>query len=127
MIPASVEPLSYLLRSSVQGEQETTNATWTHVVAKKVAIVLKISVSLLEVSSNPGVSMRVTLLPSRVNLSATWTSSVHDSKPVPTRRFEPLARLINWRQLSEFLVITTKNPVLTEVFPLVVAPMTLWQ
>ena len=68
---------------------------WTYVVARKRAISLRISVSVFEVSSNPGVSMRVTGLSSRVNLSVTWTSAVHDSNSIPTRRFEPLARLMN--------------------------------
>ena len=67
-----------------------------HVVAKKAAIIFKTSVSLLEVSSNPGVSMRTTPLPSRVNRSARWTSVVHDSRFIPTRRLERLARLTNW-------------------------------
>ena len=95
-------------------------------MAKKAAI-FKISVSLFVVSLNPGVSIRVTLLPSSVNLSATWASVVHGSKSIPTRKFERLARLINWRHSSELLIITTKHLVLTEVFPLPVAPMTLWQ
>ena len=97
----------------------------TYVVAKKAAIISKISVSLLEVSSNPGVSTRVTGLPSRAKFSTTWTSAVHDFKPIPTRRSEPLARLINWRQLCEFLIIITGHALLTDVFPLPVAPMTL--
>ena len=98
---------------------------WTYVVVKKAAIVCKISVSLFEVSSNPGISTRRTSLPSIVNTSESWTSAVHDSVPVLTRRFEPLARLINWMQLGEFLVVFTKHAVLTNVFPLPVAPMTL--
>ena len=101
--------------------------TCTYAVAKKAAIISKMSESLFEVSSKPGVSMRVTLLPSRVNLSASWTSAVHDSKPVPTRRLEPLARLMNWRQSDEFLAIIVKHTLLTVDFPLPVAPMTLWQ
>ena len=64
-----------------------------YAVAKKAAIIFKTSVSLLEVSSNPGVSMRMTPLPSRVNISARWTSAVHDSNFTPTRRLERLARL----------------------------------
>ena len=68
---------------------------YTHIVARKAAIIFKISVSLFEVSSNPGVSMRMTFWLSRVNSSASWTSSVHDSDPFATRSFEPLARLIN--------------------------------
>ena len=77
-----------------------------YAVAKKAAIIFRISVSLFEVSSKPGVSMRITLLPSRMNSSASWTSAVHDSKFIPIRRFERLARLMNWggRRVS-FLVI----------------------
>ena len=68
----------------------------THTLARKNAITFKVSASLFVVSSNPGMSMSVTALPPRVNSSATWTSAVHGSNPVPTGRFEPLARLINW-------------------------------
>ena len=99
---------------------------WTYAVARKAVIICKISVSLFIVSPNPGVSMRTTFLPSRVNTFESWTSAVHESKPIPTRRFEPLARLINWIQLvGEFLAIVAKHAVLTDVFPLPVAPMTL--
>ena len=99
--------------------------TWTHAVAKKAAIAFKISESLPEISLNPGVSMSATLLPSRVNLSTTWTSVVLGCGPVPTHRFEPLARLINWGQQSELLIIVAKHPVLTVDFPLPAGPMTL--
>ena len=75
----------------------------THVVARKAAIILKISVSLFEVSSNPGVSMRMIFRPSRVNSSASWTSYVHDSNSFPTRRLEPLVRLINLGYQVSFL------------------------
>jgi len=61
---------------------------WAYVVTKKAAIIFKTSVSLLEVSSNPGVSIRTTSLPSRVNRFARWTSVVHDSRFIPTRSFE---------------------------------------
>ena len=50
-------------------DRGTTGATCTHMVAKKAAIISKISVSLFEVSSNPGVSMRITRLSSRVKSS----------------------------------------------------------
>ena len=101
--------------------------TCTHVVEKNAAIIFKISVSLFEVSSNPGVSTRMIVLSSRVNSSATLTSAVHDSKHIPTRRLEPLARLINWWEPGKFLVIVTNRRPLTDDFPLPVAPMTLWQ
>ena len=96
MTPASLDPLSYLIGSfglKDWGLKEVCASA--HLVAKKAAIVFKISVSLFDVSSNPGVSMRVTFLPSRVNLFASWTSAVQDSRPIPIRRSEPLARLIN--------------------------------
>ena len=98
-----------------------------YVADRKRAIFFKISVlvSEFEVSSNPGVSMRVTALPSRVNSSVSWNSVVHDSRPVPTRKFDPLASLINWRQSSQSVIIT-KRILLTVVFPLPIAPITLW-
>lgn len=40
-----------------------------HAVAKRAAIIFKMSVSLFEVSSNPGVLMRITIPPSRVESS----------------------------------------------------------
>ena len=76
--------------------EDRRTAMWTYVAAKKAAIISKISASLPKVSSNPGVSMRVTTLPPRVNSSAIWTSAVHDPQPVPTRKFEPLARFMNF-------------------------------
>lgn len=89
----------------------------TYDVAKKAAIIFRISVSLFEVSSNPGVSMRITLLPSRVNSSASWTSAVHDTKLSPIRRFERLARFINWRQAGELPVVGTKGVSTHGCFP----------
>ena len=75
---------------------ERQKATHTYMAAKKAAIIFKISVSLFALSSNPGVSIRVTVLPSRVKLSTNPTRAVHNSGPIPIRRFETLARLINW-------------------------------
>ena len=71
--------------------------------------------------------MSVTVLPPRVNSSESWTSVVHGPNPVASGRFEPLARLINWRQPGKFPVIDAKRTLLTCVFPLPVAPMTLWR
>ena len=98
-----------------------------YLAARKSAIIFKISVSLFKVSSNPGVSMRLTALPSRVNSSESSTSAVQDSNPDPIRRFEPLARLTNWRLLGEFLATMSGSTLLTVVLPLPVAPMTLRQ
>ena len=96
MTPESLDPPSHLLESSARKIGKRRISVCTHVVAKKAAIVFKTSVSLFDVSSNPGVSIRVTALPSRVNSFASSTSVVHRSEPIPVRRFEPLARLINW-------------------------------
>ena len=93
MTPASFEPASYLIKDEIY--RIKTRTMFTHVVAKNAAINFKISVSLLMVSSKPGVSMRMTGRLSRTNSFANWTSAVHDSKFLPTRRFEPLAKLIN--------------------------------
>ena len=125
MIPESLDPFSYLLRSSVRKIEKRQMPTCTYMVAKKAAIVLKISTSLFGALSNPGVSMRITGLPSRVNTSVDLTSAVHQPTPVSTGRFEPLARLINWKQLGEFLIIVTGHTLLTEVFPLPVSPIIL--
>ena len=97
MIPESLGSLSCLLRSSVQKIEKRRPSICAHVVAKKAAMMFKISVSLFEVSSNAGVSMRITALPSRVNSFASSTSVVHRPEPIPVGRPEPLARLINWR------------------------------
>ena len=117
MTPASLDPFSYLLTSLVWKAGIRRTSIRAYVVAKKAAIIFKTSVSLLEVSSNPGVSMRITFLPSRVNSSASWTSAVHDSKLIPTRRFERLARLINWRDPSESPVIITDITCAYRCFP----------
>ena len=107
MIPARIAPSPYLLTSSVRNTEKRRVAMRTYLVAMKSAIILKISVSVFGVSSNPGVSIRVTSLPSIVNSFVSRTSSVHDPKPVESDRFEPLARLINWGQPHEFPVAVT--------------------
>ena len=126
MTPVSLDPFSYLIRGSIRKIETRRTVTCTYVVAKKAAIISKISESLFVVSLKPGVSMRITLLPSRVNLSASPTPAVHDSKPIPTRRLELLARLMNWRKLDEILFIIAKHTAHTVDFPHPVAPMTLW-
>ena len=55
---------------------------------------LRTSVSLRVVSSNPGVSIKVTVRPSRENVEVS-TSMVQLSSESLTARFDPLARLIN--------------------------------
>lgn len=97
---------------------------YAYSVAKKSAIICKIPIlsSEVEVSPNPGTSIRVTSLSSRVN-PVGWTSAVEFDL---ASKLKPLARSINWRQLGEFLVIITGPTLLTDVFPLPAAPMTLW-
>jgi len=99
MTPASFDPPSYLVARVQFFKPRTTDRNGhyihTYVVAKKSAINLNTSVSLFVVSSNPGVSISTTRLPSSVNSFASWTSSVHDSRLSPTCSFELLARLMN--------------------------------
>ena len=97
----------------------------SYLVVSKSAIVSTIFASSFGLSLNPGVSMSTTVLLSRVNSSESWTSVVHGPKPVASGRFEPLARLTNWRNSSQFPVIVTKHTLLACVFPLPVAPTTL--
>ena len=96
MTPESLLPLSYLSESSIRKiEKRRSQLICAHMVAKNAAMIFKISASLFSMLSNPGVSIRVTVLPPRVNLSESLTSAVHDSEFVPIRKVEPLARLIN--------------------------------
>jgi hypothetical protein len=69
MTPASFDPFSYLV-FGIQNVGGNGFHVCTYAVAKNPAITFKISVSLLVVSLNPGVSMRATCLSSSVNLSA---------------------------------------------------------
>jgi len=94
MTPESFVPFSYLA-TVVQIVDERGRNVRAYVLAKKAAIFFKMSVSLFVVSSNPGVSMRTARLPSSTNSSASWTSSVQDSRSTPIRKFEWLTRLMN--------------------------------
>jgi hypothetical protein len=94
MSPASRDPFLYLV-IVVQVICGKGICAGAYDVARKVAMFLKMSVSLFVVSSNPGVSMSTTRLPSSVNSFASWTSGVHDSKAAPTCKFDLLARFIN--------------------------------
>ena len=64
-------------------------------VVRNIAIMFKMSVSDMFVSSKPGVSIRVTFLLSRSNEEATSMRSVHDIRPLPTVNVELEAKLIN--------------------------------
>src|SRR5258706_13238327 len=90
-------------------------------------MIRRISVSLLVVSSNPGVSINVTFRPSNSNGSETWTTFVQELSPFPMRNLDPLARFMNCEGRYVCLFYTQKLPNLrhTVVFPLPVAPITL--
>ena len=94
MIPASVVPSPYLSRSSFWKTEERRTQICAYILAKKSAIISKMT-SVFKVLSNPGASTRVTVVPSRVNSSESWTSVVCGSEPAGSGCFEPLARLIN--------------------------------
>lgn len=67
----------------------------TYVTRRKSEINITISASLLTVSSNPGVSMNVTIRLSSMNGEPIWTSDVQDCRPSLTGSLESLARLMN--------------------------------
>ena len=116
---------------------EVFDCSFTYEVARKAAIILRTSVSLLVVSSNPGVSIKTTRRPSKLKAPATWTVFVQDRSPLLTPRLDPLTRLINCvdrGQAAERRPISTviKQPrrhkrgkQLTVDFPVPVAPIIL--
>ena len=115
--PGKLGPLPISVKKFIRNIEKQQTPMRTYAVAKGAAIISKTSISLFEVSSNPGISMRTTLLPSRVNSSARWTSVALEPKRVLTGSFEPLARLTNWGQLGWFLVIVTERCTAHRCFP----------
>lgn len=87
----------------------------------------RIFVSLRVVSSNPGVSIRVTTRPLITNGREVCTSLVQLSRPRPTGRSDPLALLINYAYSPKIInaAVQGKRTVRTIDLPLPVAPMTL--
>jgi hypothetical protein len=87
----------------------------------------RMSVSLRVVSSNPGVSIRVTRRPLTTNGREVRTSLVQLSRPRPTGRLDPLALLINYVCPPKIInvIVQGKGTVHTVDLPLPVAPMTL--
>lgn len=67
----------------------------TYVLDRYAAMDERMSVSLRDVSSNPGVSIKVTMRPLRRNGLDVRTSDVQLSRPRPTGKLDPLARLMN--------------------------------
>jgi len=100
-----VQPCSYLCMGGCSSDAKFCVRTGlfvfqnclnsTHVVARKLAIVWRTSVSLRVVSSNPGVSIKTTRRPSRSKDPAICTALVQDRNPLPTTRSDPLMRLMN--------------------------------
>ena len=105
--------------------------TATYEVARNAAIILKTSVSLLTVSSNPGVSIKTTRRPSKLKTLPGCTLSVQDWSPWLTARLDPLMRLMNCTgdrgQKSGRHLMTAKPQKrrLTVDLPVPVAPITL--
>jgi hypothetical protein len=98
----------------------------SYMTERCAAIIARTSVSLIVVSSNPGVSINVTRRPSNSNGSVVLTPLVHDSICSPTLRFEPLMRLINYGGKNiTILSVAKKNAELTDVFPVPVGPIIL--
>ena len=58
---------------------------------------LRIWLSDWRVSSNPGVSIRVTVRPPKENGFEVWTDWVTEHKPSPVGREDPLTRLMNYK------------------------------
>ena len=97
-----------------------------HEVAKNDAREARIWVSARVVSSNPGVSMRVTETPSSSNTFERATSFVTDVKLSLTSRLEPLIALINCSETHKILCRESQIPgKLTDDFPVPVHPITL--
>ena len=65
--------------------------------------------SLRVVSSNPGVSIRMTRRPSRWKAPASWTEFVQDRSPRPTLRSDPLTRLMNCVDQDEAMMSFVGN------------------
>ncbi len=96
----------------------------THVVDRYRPIIFRTSVSEIVLSSNPGVSIRMTVRRAKVKSFDSVTSLVHEAKPWLVSKSEPLILLMNFTRVSE--IRRLENPTrLTVVFPDPVAPITL--
>ena len=93
--PGKLGPLPISVAKFSFEDQGQGTPMYAYTAAKKATTIFKTS-SAPEGKSDPGVSMRVTILPSRLNPSESCTPVMHDSEPIGSGRFEPLARLINW-------------------------------
>jgi len=87
--------VSVYARRQSQCEILHKNMSFTYEVSRKAVIILRMSVSLRVVSSNPGVSIKTTRRPSILKAIAGCTLLVQDSNPSPMPRLAPLMRLIN--------------------------------
>lgn len=70
----------------------------------------KTSVSVKDVSSNPGVSIKMICCRPIWKGNDVCTSLVQLSKPEPSRRLEPDARLMNWKGQVSGVVLTDNQP-----------------
>ena len=69
--------------------------SFTYEDSRKAAMILRISVSLFVVSSNPGVSIKRIGCPSSRKMRDMCTAAVQDLRPSLTSRLDPLARFMN--------------------------------
>lgn len=81
--------------SIVWSARRVRQGTGTNSDKKYLQTIFRISASDFDVSSNPGVSTKVTIRPSSRNGSEYWIWSVQELSCVPTLRFELLAVLMN--------------------------------
>ena len=82
---------------------------YMHVVDKYTAIIFRISVSDILVSSKPGVSTSVIGRPSSWKLLPVSTLDVQDFNPVPTASCDPLTRLMNYEKRKQISTTFTDD------------------
>lgn len=89
-------------------------------------MILRTSASDLDVSSNPGVSIRRTVVPATLKGSEYDTVSVQESRSSPITRLEPEARLMNFAKAWDVSSSNNRSySILTVDFPTPVLPITL--
>lgn len=98
----------------------------TYAAEKNAAIFFKIAVSDSNVSSKPGVSTNVTILPDSSKVFEIWMADVQDFSPRLTAKFEPLSRLMNYATMNGKDCRSNGVNSPTVDFPDPVAPMTLY-
>lgn len=99
------------------------NAAYSEAIYSQTTF--RMSDSLFEVSSKPGVSTKTTSLPSISKGFDSSTRSVHETRLLLTRKSESLARLINYHVIGEQHTRQPPSCELTVDLPTPVGPMTL--